>query len=105
MPISEVAVSPLAAVAAEIPAWPSMRYCSAAPAAAPPGTILLSAFPESCDVATPNQERVRSARRCRAHIETKLAISTPNMTANQPGLIDSSRGHAENTWSRLGHST
>jgi hypothetical protein len=36
-------------------------------------------------------------------METKLATSTPSMTANQPGFIDSSWGQAEKTFKRAGH--
>ena len=83
----------------------SKRNWIAAPAAAPPGTIRLNAFPEICAVAIANHLAVRSASRWSAHAHAKLAISAANITTNHPGWIVSRSGHAENTFRSDGHST
>ena len=77
----------------------------APPAAAPPGTIRLKAFPASCEVATPNHCLVRSASRCSIQMHAKLASSAANITMNQLGFSRRSSGQAAKTLSRLGHRT
>ena len=47
--ISEAAVSPVPIRAASMPAPTSIRYCVAAPIGLPPGTILLTEFPTTCE--------------------------------------------------------
>src|SRR6266545_3701570 len=59
----DTVVSPTAVDAPSSPPTVSMRYWSAAPAGAPPGTIRLNAFPASCDVTTRNHPSLRSAIR------------------------------------------
>ena len=63
--MSETAVTLVAAQAVPIPAWRSMSNCMAPPAAAPPGTMRLTALPASWAVATGNQGLASSARRSR----------------------------------------
>ena len=81
------------------------RYWSAPPAADPPGTIRLKAFPTIWAVATPNHFPVRNAMRCRLHAQAKLATSARSITANQAGLRVRSCGEDEKTFARLGHTT
>ena len=100
-----VAVRPVPIVVGSSPDPTSSRYWIAAPAAAPPGTIRLNAFPEICAVAIANHFPVRSARRCSAHAHAKLAISATNITTNHAGLIVSRSGHAAKTFSSDGHNT
>ncbi len=80
----------------------SMRYCNAPPAAAPPGTIRLNAFPASCAVAIASHRLVPRAMRTSAHWQAKLAPSAAIMTTIQIGLIVNSCGQAENSFSSPG---
>ena len=59
-PINEKAVRPPTAVSASIPAVSSMRNWTAAPAAAPPGTMREMALPASSEVTTENHGEVRN---------------------------------------------
>ena len=79
-----------------------MRNWVAAPKAAPPGTIRLMAFPDSCDVVTENHAVVRRAIRCRAMVHVKCATWRASASANQMGSSDVSFGKASKTAARLG---
>ncbi len=63
MPRKVKAVSPPTASSGVMPVADSIRYCTAAPAAAPPGTTRVTAFPDNWAVTTGPHARVRSARR------------------------------------------
>ncbi len=102
MPSSEKAVNPATAVAGSLPAVASMRNWVAAPKAAPPGTIRLIAFPESCDVVTEYQALVRRAIRCSAMVHTKCATWNTTAIENQIGSSELSLGKESNTAARLG---
>ncbi len=102
MPRREKAVSPATAVAGSLPAAASMRNWVAAPKAAPPGTIRLMAFPDSCDVVTENQAVVRSAIRCKAMVQAKCATWSAMAIENQIGSSEDSLGKASKTSARLG---
>ena len=56
-----------------MPAWTSIRYCSAPAAAAPPGTTRPSAPEASCDVTTGHHERASTASRCSSHMLAQLS--------------------------------
>ena len=80
-----------------IPLAASIRNCTAAPTAAPPGTMRVIALPASWDVTTGNHSLVRRASRCRANVQQKWAISAPIASANQRGSRVDSRGQDANT--------
>ena len=101
--IREAAVSPVPTVVGSSPDSVSMRYWSAPPAAAPPGTTRLKALAASCAVATPNQRCVRSASRWSPQMHTKLANSSASIATNQSGSSVSRSGQVSSTVSRLGH--
>ncbi len=56
--MNDAVARPVPIVVASRPDWTSRRYWIAPPAAAPPGTILLNAFPEICAVAIANHRPV-----------------------------------------------
>ena len=101
---ASVAVRPAATLAPGTPDWTRIPNCTAAAAAPPPGMMLPAALAESWEVATANQLRVRSATRCSAQSETKLAASNSTAGTIQYGLRLFSCVHDEKTWSRLGAS-
>ena len=69
------------------PAWGSMRYCSAAAVAAPPGMTRPRAFPASCDVATAKSWSVPSAMRCTCQMQTKLAAWNATIAPSHAGSM------------------
>ena len=103
MPSSEKAVNPATAVAGSFPAAASIRNWVAAPKAAPPGTIRLMAFPDSCEVVTENQALVRSAIRCSAMVQAKCATWSRTAKVNQIGSSEVSFGNESKTSARLGN--
>ena len=66
-----------------MPLTASMRNCTAAPAAAPPGTMREMALPASWAVMTENQALVRRAMRCKENVQTKWAPSDTRAGMNQ----------------------
>ena len=80
----------------------SIRNCTAAPAAAPPGMMRLIEFPASWDVTTENHPLVRSAIRCRVNVQVKWASSATMATANQTGSRVDRRGQDPRTSVILG---
>ena len=105
MPSSEAAVMPPAALSASIPAVASIRNCTAAPAASPPGSTLVTAFPVNPAATTANHFLVRRTRRCTANAQAKLADSARNEPISQTGLRCDSCGQAAITRVRLGSTT
>jgi hypothetical protein len=79
------------------PAVVSMPNWTAAPAASPPGRLLVTAFPARPAVTTGNQALVRSASRCRAKLQVNDSSSAASATANHAGFSVDSRGHAPST--------
>ena len=75
----------------------SIRNCTAAPTAAPPGTIKVIALPASWEVMTGNHALVRSASRCRANVQVKCAISAATATVNHRGSRVDRRGQDAKT--------
>ena len=73
MPRNEKAVRPPTASVASIPLTASIRNCTAAPAAAPPGTMREIELPASWAVITGNQALVRRAMRWREKVQAKWA--------------------------------
>ena len=84
------------------PAVVSIWNWTAAPAALPPGRLLVTALPASPAVTTANQPRVRSASRCRAKLQMNDTSSAARQTVNQAGFSVDSRGHAPSTAMSLG---
>ena len=80
-----------------MPLTASMRNWTAAPAAAPPGTIREMAFPESWAVITENHALVRRAILCSENVHTKWAPSATNAGMNQSRLREISLGQEWNT--------
>ena len=74
-----------------------MRNWTAAPAASPPGRLLVTALPASPAVTTANQPRVRSASRCKAKLQVKATISAASATVNQIGFSVDRRGQSPST--------
>jgi hypothetical protein len=99
---SENVVRPPTAVSVSNPAVVSMLNWTAAPAASPPGRVLVTALPASPAVATGNQFFVRSASRCRAKLQVNEASSAARQTVNQAGFSVDSRGQAASTAMSLG---
>jgi hypothetical protein len=97
-----VAVSPDATYRAGTPARTSIRYCSAAAGAAPPGTIRPKALPASWEHATVNQLPVRRAMRWSCQIEAKQAASNSRAATIHSGRRSNSSRHEVKTSSRLG---
>ena len=90
------------AVSVSNPAVVSMLNWRAAPAASPPGRLLVTALPASPAVTTANQPRVRSASRWKAKLQVKEASSAATATLNQTGLSVDRRGHEPSTAASLG---
>ena len=99
---SENAVSPPTAVSVSNPAVVSMRNWTAAPAASPPGRLLVTVLPVSPAVTTANQPRVRNASRCKAKLHMNETSSAAIATVNQTGFSVDSRGQAPSTAMSLG---
>ena len=68
-PRRENAASPPTVEPVSLPLIASIRNCTAAPTAAPPGMIRVIALPASWDVTTGNQALVRNASRCSANVQ------------------------------------
>jgi hypothetical protein len=79
-PGSENVVRPPTAVSVSNPAVVSMRNWTAAPAASPPGRVLVTALPASPAVTTGNQSFVGSASRCKAKLQVNEASSAASAT-------------------------
>ncbi len=103
--MSETAVTLVAARVVAMPACLSMSNCMAPPAAAPPGTMRLTALPASCAVATGNHGLAPRARRSSPQMHMKLSSSAATMGMPQSGLTVASSGPAEKTLARLGQTT
>jgi hypothetical protein len=86
---TDPAVSPVAIAVCARPACASIRYCSAAAAAAPPGTIRPIAPLASCETATGNQAGRWSARRCSAQRQTQPATWVTMTASHQRGATRS----------------
>src|SRR6202035_2899667 len=80
----------------------NIRYCSAAPAAAPAGTTRLKAFDATCDREIANHLLDRSANASSHHTQAKLAASARMDTPIHQPLRCASRGQAESISPRLG---
>ena len=96
------AVSPATARGPGRPAWTSIRYCSAAPTAPPPGAILASALPASCELTTAGHVGPRMARYWSAQTQAIVPAWSAAMTPNQPGESRSRSSHEPSTSARLG---
>ncbi len=92
MPRNEKAVRPPTASVASMPLTASIRNCTAAPAAAPPGTMREMALPASWAVITANQALVRRAMRWREKVQAKWAPSATRAGMNQSRSRVASRG-------------
>jgi hypothetical protein len=79
-----------------------MKAVAVAP---PPGTILPTAFPASCEEATTNQLFTWSARRSSCHKRMKLAASAMSAASVQYQMRCRSECHDERTTVRLGSNT
>ena len=101
-PSSENAVRPPTAVSVSNPAVVSIWNWTAAPAALPPGRLLLTALPVSPAVITGNHPLVRSASRCRAKLQANESSSAARQAVNQAGFSVDSRGQAPSTAMSLG---
>ena len=95
-------VIPDAAVVVSTPDSLSMRTCNVAPAAAPAGTMELSAFPASCDVTIENHSLVLVASRSSIQTIRKLAASHATTTAIQPTPTVDNFGNTEKASTTLG---
>ena len=80
-----------------MPLTASIRNCTAAPTAAPPGMMRVTALPASWEVMTGNHALVRSARRCSANVQAKWAISAPIAAMSHHGFRVHRRGQAPST--------
>ena len=102
MPRNENAVRPLTDSVGSMPAVPSIRNWTAAPAAAPPGTTSEMAFPASCAVITANQALVRRAIRWSENVQAKCRPSDTMAGTNHNRLSVTRRGHEWKTDRMLG---
>ena len=80
-----------------IPLVASIRNCTAAPTAAPPGMMRVIALPASVEVMTGNHALVRNARRCSANVQAKWAISAPIAAKSHHGFRVDRRGQDAST--------
>ena len=99
-PVSADAILPLG-----MPTRVSIRYWSAPAAAAPPGMILLSAFPASWESDTGSRCGACRAIRCSSQTAKKESASTENAIATQTGSSSNSSRQEVKTSSRLGRRT
>ena len=79
------AVSAVAVTSPASPERTSIRYCSAAPTAPPPGTTLAIALLDSCALTTGDHARTRSVSRCSAHRHALAAACSTSMAASHAG--------------------
>ena len=70
-PRREKAARPPTVVPVSCPLMANIRNCTAAPTAAPPGMIKLTALLDSWDVTTGNQALVLRAKRCNPNVQVK----------------------------------
>ena len=91
---SENAVRPPTSVSVSNPAVVSILNWTAAPAALPPGRLLVTALPARPAVTTRNQPLVRSASRCKAKLQVKDTSSAARQTVNQTGFSVDRGGQA-----------
>ena len=80
-----------------MPLVASIRNCTAAPTAAPPGMIRVIALPASVDVITGNHGLVRNASRCSANVQMKWAISAAIAAVSHHGCRVDRRGQDAST--------
>ena len=85
-PMIELTASPPAAWTVSMPVPASIRYCTLAPTASPPGSVLVTALPARPAVTTANQFFVRSTRRSSAIAQKKLAASAEERNEQPPRL-------------------
>ena len=97
-----VAVRPETARLAGSPALTSIRYCSAAPSAPPPGAIFASALPASCEDTTAGHEGPRNARYWSAHRHASASVCRPAIAASHPGASSPRSSQEPKTSIRLG---
>ncbi len=88
---------PPTASVASMPLTASIRNCTAAPAAAPPGTMREMELPASWAVTTENHALVRRAMRWREKVQAKWAPSASMAGTNHSRLRVANRGHEWNT--------
>ena len=96
-PRRENAASPPTVEFVSRPLVASIRNCTAAPTAAPPGTMRVIALPASWDVMTGNHALVRKASRCNANVQVKCAISAATAAVNHHGSRVDRRGQDART--------
>ena len=101
-PRKEKAVKPPTVSLVSIPLRSSIRNCTAAPAAWPPGTMSEIALPASCAVITENQALVRSAILWIANVHAKWPASAKIAGMNQKRLSLWSSGAELRTAMTLG---
>jgi len=80
-----------------MPLAASIRNCTAAPTAAPPGMMRVIALPASVEVMTGNHVRVRNASRCSANVQVKWATSAAIAAVSHHGSRVDSRGQDAST--------
>ena len=96
-PRRENAASPPTVSLVSIPLAASIRNWTAAPTAAPPGMTRVIALPASWEVMTGNHALVRRARRCKANVQMKCAISAPIAAMSHQGFRVDRRGQDAST--------
>jgi hypothetical protein len=79
-----------------------MLNWAAAPVAAPPGSVSVTALPASPAVTIANQPLARRASRCRPKLQVNEPASAATATANQAGFSPDRRGQEASTSVRLG---
>jgi len=96
-PMMELTARPPAAWTESMPVLASIRYCTLAPTASPPGSVLVTALPARPAVTTANQLLVRKTRRSSAIAQKKLDASAMNATSSHQGSRVKSLGPADAT--------
>src|SRR5262249_1097366 len=99
-----VEVRAAAACPTSLPARRNMETVKAVAAAPPPGTILPTALPASCEEPTTNQLFSCKAIRLSSQRQTKLAASATTASRAQYHVRCASDLHEEKTSTRLGSS-
>ena len=80
-----------------MPLAASIRNWTAAPTAAPPGMMRVTALPASWEVTTGNHALVPRARRCTANVQAKWRISAPIAAKSHQGCRVDRRGQEAST--------